>query len=193
MPHTVAENLTRLVNAKTAIGNAITAKGGTVGANDGLEEFAADIETIPSGGSADAVKFYDYDGTVLHSYSASEFANLTELPSNPTHEGLTSQGWNWALAAAKTYVADYGELNIGQVYNTSDGKTIWRCRICGYEYVGEEMPDDFICPIKFSGQIITQFLHIMHQFVIVNKSFLRKGQAGSSHHHILNLVQGLAY
>ena len=123
MPHTVAENLTRLVNAKTAIGNAITAKGGTVGANDGLEEFAADIETIPSGGSADAVKFYDYDGTVLHSYSASEFANLTELPSNPTHEGLTSQGWNWALAAAKTYVADYGELNIGQVYNTSDGKT----------------------------------------------------------------------
>ena len=33
------------------------------------------------------------------------------------------------------------------VGKTSDGKTIWRCRICGYEYVGEEMPDDFICPI----------------------------------------------
>ncbi len=27
------------------------------------------------------------------------------------------------------------------------GQTIWRCRICGYEYVGEEIPDDFICPI----------------------------------------------
>ena len=25
-------------------------------------------------------------------------------------------------------------------------KTIWRCRICGYEYVGEELPEDFICP-----------------------------------------------
>ena len=48
--HTIAENLTRLQNATTAIGNAITAKGGTVGANDGLEEFAADIATIPSGG-----------------------------------------------------------------------------------------------------------------------------------------------
>ena len=23
----------------------------------------------------------------------------------------------------------------------------WRCTICGYEYVGEELPDDFICPI----------------------------------------------
>ena len=29
---------------------------------------------------------------------------------------------------------------------TADGKTIWRCKICGYEYVGEELPDDFICP-----------------------------------------------
>ena len=27
------------------------------------------------------------------------------------------------------------------------GKTVWRCRICGYEYVGEELPADFICPI----------------------------------------------
>ncbi len=30
---------------------------------------------------------------------------------------------------------------------TEKGKTIWRCRICGYEYVGEELPADFICPI----------------------------------------------
>lgn len=27
------------------------------------------------------------------------------------------------------------------------GKTIWRCRICGYEYEGEELPSDFVCPI----------------------------------------------
>ena len=125
--HTIAENLTRLVTARTAIGNAITAKGGTVGVNDGLEEFATDIGTIPSGGGGSAgtsnVNFYDYDGTIVHSYSASEFADLTELPSNPSHEGLTAQGWNWTLAAAKTYVADYGKLNIGQMYNTSDGKT----------------------------------------------------------------------
>lgn len=30
---------------------------------------------------------------------------------------------------------------------TQNGKTIWRCRICGYEYVGEELPEDFICPL----------------------------------------------
>lgn len=29
----------------------------------------------------------------------------------------------------------------------SSGKTVWRCKICGYEYEGEELPADFICPI----------------------------------------------
>ncbi len=34
-----------------------------------------------------------------------------------------------------------------EVGKTEDGKTIWRCTICGYEYVGEELPDDFTCPL----------------------------------------------
>ena len=33
------------------------------------------------------------------------------------------------------------------VGETQDGKTIWRCTICGYEYVGDELPQDFVCPI----------------------------------------------
>ncbi len=33
------------------------------------------------------------------------------------------------------------------VAKTEDGKIVWRCRICGYEYVGDELPADFICPI----------------------------------------------
>ena len=39
--------------------------------------------------------------------------------------------------------------------NTSSGserKTVWRCTICGYEYEGEELPDDFICPICKHGK-----------------------------------------
>lgn len=30
---------------------------------------------------------------------------------------------------------------------TPAGQSIWRCRVCGYEWIGEELPDDFICPI----------------------------------------------
>ncbi len=33
------------------------------------------------------------------------------------------------------------------VGTTPKGETVWRCRICGYEWVGEELPDDFICPV----------------------------------------------
>lgn len=33
------------------------------------------------------------------------------------------------------------------VGKTAEGETIWRCTICGYEYVGEEIPEDFICPL----------------------------------------------
>ena len=32
------------------------------------------------------------------------------------------------------------------VEEASATKTIWRCTICGYEYEGEELPADFICP-----------------------------------------------
>ena len=69
------------------------------------------------------VNFYDYDGTIVSSYTTQEFAALTAMPDNPSHTGLTAQGWNWSLSDAKTYVAKYGKLNIGQMYITSDGKT----------------------------------------------------------------------
>ena len=87
--------------------------------------------TKPSGGSSTPsatveekdVNFIDYDGTLLYSYTASDFANLTAMPTNPSHTGLTAQGWNWALADAKTYVASYGKLVVGQMYVTQSGDT----------------------------------------------------------------------
>ena len=30
---------------------------------------------------------------------------------------------------------------------TALGKTVWRCKICGYEYEGETLPEDYICPL----------------------------------------------
>lgn len=33
------------------------------------------------------------------------------------------------------------------VGKTINGETIWRCSVCGYEYVGDNLPDDFICPV----------------------------------------------
>jgi len=33
-----------------------------------------------------------------------------------------------------------------QTKEETTGKTVWRCTVCGYEYEGEELPEDFICP-----------------------------------------------
>ena len=30
-------------------------------------------------------------------------------------------------------------------------KTVWRCSVCGYEYEGETLPEDFVCPICKHG------------------------------------------
>ena len=27
------------------------------------------------------------------------------------------------------------------------GKVVWRCKMCGYEYVGDELPEGFTCPL----------------------------------------------
>jgi len=55
------------------------------------------------------------------------------------------------LSSVKSVTYTYYQENIKPkpeaVGKTSDGQTVWRCRICGYEYVGEELPEDFICPI----------------------------------------------
>lgn len=29
----------------------------------------------------------------------------------------------------------------------SGGKTVWRCTVCGYIYEGEELPEDYVCPL----------------------------------------------
>jgi len=69
------------------------------------------------------VNFYDYDGTTLYSYTKNDFLALTEMPDNPIHEGLTSQGWNWNLTDAKLYVQSHGMLSVGQSYITDDQST----------------------------------------------------------------------
>ena len=66
------------------------------------------------------VNFYDYDGTLIASYTIAQAQALTALPSLPSHAGLTAQGWNYTLAQvnALTQAAD-----VGAMYIPSDGKT----------------------------------------------------------------------
>lgn len=119
---------TQLNSDLTSIANSIRTKGGTSAQLAFPAGFISAIEAIPTSVGPSVVEekdvnFYDYDGTLLYSYTAAEFAELTALPTNPTHAGLTAQGWNWSLSDAQTFVAAHGFLDIGHTYITDDGKT----------------------------------------------------------------------
>ena len=72
MPNTLAENLQRLVDARTGIASSITTKEGTVNIGDGFEEFPSDILGIPSGAQVFSITggqvtsgYGFFDGSVL--------------------------------------------------------------------------------------------------------------------------------
>ena len=107
----------------TDVADAIRNKKGSSGTIQ-ASSFDTEIASIPSGGGGAVEKkdinFYDYDGTILHSYTKSEFNNLEAMPDNPIHEGLTSMGWNWTLQEGKTYLISHSYIEIGQVYQLTN-------------------------------------------------------------------------
>lgn len=66
------------------------------------------------------IRFFDYDGTLLYSYSLEELARLEDLPDLPTTEGLICEGWNWDLADLKALNRN---MDVGAMYVTDDGAT----------------------------------------------------------------------
>ena len=79
---------------------------------------------------ADVIQQVELD---THSIFIADIVDMEKFNNTP------SATYNFYQANIKPKPAPVGK--------TADGKTIWRCRVCGYEYVGEEVPADFICPI----------------------------------------------
>ena len=98
---------------------------GTYNAETGKAYNPVNVNVPTTGGSLEPkdANFYDYDGTLLYSYTTEEFSELTSLPENPSHTGLTSQGWNWSLNDIQTQLNFGAKTNVGQEYITDDGKT----------------------------------------------------------------------
>lgn len=117
----------RLDAAMTATADAIREK---MGSSDPMIwdpdiGFQTAVNAIPSGGrpsdiAEKDVSFFDYDGTLLYSYTIPEAQALTELPPLPEHEGLVAQGWNWTLEQVNGI---YRQTYIGANYDTDDGAT----------------------------------------------------------------------
>lgn len=91
--------------------------------------------------------YYITEGT--NAYISCQVTNMIDLGSHTMFIATVSDMEVLSDAPSATYA--YYMENIKPkpeaVAKTADGQTVWRCRICGYEYVGEELPEDFICPV----------------------------------------------
>lgn len=123
---TTADKLNKMLQSKAAIKAAISEKtGGDAG--DVMSTYAEQIMSISGGGGGARkeveekdVHFYDYDGTLLYSYTVAEAQALTALPPLPEHKGLIADGWNYTLEEIK---AENDMCEVGALYRTDDGKT----------------------------------------------------------------------
>ena len=119
----MAEYLTNTTDL-TKVAAAIREKGGTSDPLVYPDGFVTAIGNIQTGGTTPGapgdITFYDYDGTIVTSWTLEELVTKTALPDYPSHEGLICQGWNWSLADLKT---TNRKMNVGAMYITDDGKT----------------------------------------------------------------------
>lgn len=97
----IATEIQRLQNAKSAIATSIANKGVTVPSSTKLSGFATLVDQIQQDVLEKDVMFVDVDGTILVSYDSNELAGLSELPAIPTHESLTPVGWSKTLNEVK--------------------------------------------------------------------------------------------
>ncbi len=104
---TLKQAVDRVAAAKTAIGSAITAKGGTVASGDGLEEFAADIASITNQyTSSDEGKIVSGGALVAQT------ARPTEITANGTYDTTLNNSVTVNVASGSEFVSvtdfDYG-------------------------------------------------------------------------------------
>ena len=127
----------------TLITKNITANGTYNASSDNADGYSSVTVNVSGGGggsvSPKQVNFIDYDGTILYSYTAQEANALSALPANPSHSGLTAQGWNWTLAQIKAQLTAMpdGPVWVGQMYITQSGDT----------EIDVRMPEERLSPI----------------------------------------------
>lgn len=88
--------------------------------------YTCGASSAPRAVSEKDINFYDYDGTLLYSYTLSQIQNLSQLPPLPTRAGLICQEWNWTLDELKALGRG---MTVGASYITDDGATRIHIRI----------------------------------------------------------------
>ena len=78
-------------------------------------------------------------------YLSAKVVSITDLGTHSLFLADVTDAVKLSDEDSVTY--DYYQKNIKPKPAAKSKKTVWRCKICGYEYEGEELPPDFICPL----------------------------------------------
>lgn len=125
----MAKTLSVKDSSLTAVADSIRKKTGKSEKLTFPAEFVSEIEGITTGGGGSTpaveiqpsdVNFFDYDGTLIASYTEAQAKTLTKLPEPPAHAGLVFQGWNYTL---EEVIANADAADVGALYTTEDGAT----------------------------------------------------------------------
>lgn len=117
----IANEISRIAGAKADIKRAINAKGGSL-VNEKLTAYADAIDDLLPEEFGNRVRFIDWDGTILKTIYVASGESATP-PENPTHPGMTFQGWNTALTNVLS------NRDIGAVYTTASGASEFDVRM----------------------------------------------------------------
>ena len=135
----IASEITRIRNNTAAAYAVCGNKGATMPLSQNSANLADTIDSIPTGGSAAVekqdVNFYDYDGTLIDSYTLTEAEELSDLPDLPRHPGLTPIEWTHTLAQIQIAVENGHAINVGAIYTTDDNSTRFYITIPTNQYL----------------------------------------------------------
>ena len=82
-----------------------------------------------------------------NAYISAEVEKVEELDTHTLFIGRVTDMKVLSEDPSATYTSYMENIKPKPEKTQKNGKTIWRCTICGYEYEGEELPEDFICPL----------------------------------------------
>ena len=83
----------------------------------------------------------------VNAYFSVKITKVEDLGSHTMFIGEVQDMEVISNVPSATYAYYQSNIKPKKENTVSKGKTVWRCTICGYEYEGEELPEDFICPL----------------------------------------------
>ena len=82
-----------------------------------------------------------------NAYISAFVKEVVELPSHTVFIARVTDAEILSDTPSATYAYYHANIKPKKNAPADSKKTVWRCKICGYEYEGENLPEDYICPL----------------------------------------------